>query len=29
MRKRLIIGITVTAITVSSLFLVYWYDPEE
>jgi hypothetical protein len=27
MRKRLVIGITVAAILVSSLFLVYWYDP--
>jgi len=27
MRKRLIIGTAVTAIMVSSLFLVYWYDP--
>lgn len=27
MRKRLIIGVAVTAIIVSSLFLVYWYHP--
>jgi len=27
MRKRLIIGIAVMAIIMSSLFLVYWYDP--
>ena len=27
MRKRLIIGMAITAIMVSSLFLVYWYDP--
>jgi hypothetical protein len=27
MRKGFIIGMAVTAIIVSSLFLVYWYDP--